>query len=73
MLGAADMPIGCALTFWDRPASHALAKTHMAGTSPAMQLHTDRLWVLRRRLALDRLPLAMAGFAAKEQGLAHHR
>src|ERR1700689_3233306 len=28
---------------------------------------------LRRRLPLGRLPLAMAGFAAKEQGLAHPR
>src|SRR5258708_950310 len=28
---------------------------------------------LRRRLALDRLALAMARFAAEEQGLTHHR
>src|SRR5580698_11218020 len=45
----------------------------MAGTSPAMTPRTENGEGLRRRLALDGLPLAMAGFAAKEQGLAHHR
>src|SRR5580692_1776597 len=40
MLGAADMPIGCALTF-SEPAEHSCLslapETHMAGIDPAMQ------------------------------------
>jgi hypothetical protein len=80
MLGAADMPIGCALTFSEPAGPLALPvtqnahvpKTHMAGTKPGHAAR-DRLWALRRRLALDWLPLALAGLAAEEQGLAHHR
>src|SRR5580704_992280 len=46
----------------------------MAGTSPAMTSWRGMIGEeLCRRLALDRLPLAMAGFAAEEQGLAHYR
>src|ERR1700692_4850404 len=80
MLGAADMPIGCALTFSGpagppRPLSCRLKRTPKTQHGRDIPGHaaTDRIWTLRRRLALHRLPLAMAGFAAEEQGLAHHR
>jgi hypothetical protein len=41
MLGAADMPIGCALTFSGQLFEIAAeAKMIMAGTSPAMDRHS---------------------------------
>ena len=66
MLGAADMPIGCALTF-SEPAQPLRHHPNAHGRDKPGHAEQIDLWtLLRRRLALDRLALAMAGFAAKE-------
>src|SRR5580692_2774655 len=67
MLGAADLPIGCALNFLQT----RRATKKWPGTNPGHEDHSrNEISSLKRRLAFDRLALALPRLAAEEQRLA---